>query len=154
MSVRLSEEEAWEMLGSSHTGILTTLRRDGFPVTLPVWFVTEDRTVLVAGPGLTKKFSRVRHDGRASFLVESGYRWAELQAVQLDRSSRDRGRPGLGAHRRPARRQVQRGPHAESRRCPRAPEPATTRPDRSSASSPRARILSWDNARLDPNRGR
>ena len=153
MSVRLSEEEAWEMLGSSHTGILTTLRRDGFPVTLPVWFVTEDRTVLVAGPGLTKKFSRVRHDGRASFLVESGYRWAELKAVQLT-----------------GRAEIVDDPDWEhidalldakykGARTPRAEMPESARARYDSARSlirivPETRILSWDNARLDPNRGR
>jgi hypothetical protein len=31
----------------------------------------------------TKKIARVRHDPRASFLVESGERWVELRAVHL-----------------------------------------------------------------------
>ena len=35
MSVRMSDDEAWEFLSSSHTGILTTLRADGRPVA--VW---------------------------------------------------------------------------------------------------------------------
>ena len=39
MGVRLSEEEAWAELATAHTGILTTLRRDGRPVSLPVWLV-------------------------------------------------------------------------------------------------------------------
>ena len=39
MSVRLSDEEAWAELAAAHTGIFTTLRRDGRPVTLPTWFV-------------------------------------------------------------------------------------------------------------------
>ena len=30
--IRLSEDEAWDVLDKSHTGILTTLRRDGMPV--------------------------------------------------------------------------------------------------------------------------
>ena len=83
MSIRLSEDEAWEVLRTAHTGIFTTLRRDGFPVSLPVWFVVEDRTILVAGPAVTKKFARVRHDDRVSFLVESGERWRELRAVHV-----------------------------------------------------------------------
>jgi len=83
MSIRLSEGEAWEVLRTARTGIFTTLRRDGFPVSLPVWFVVEDRTILVAGPAVTKKFARVRHDDRVSFLVESGERWRELRAVHV-----------------------------------------------------------------------
>jgi Pyridoxamine 5'-phosphate oxidase len=38
-------DEAWEAVGAAHTGILTTLRRDGGPIALPVWFVVDDRTV-------------------------------------------------------------------------------------------------------------
>lgn len=83
MSVRLSEAEAWDVLATSHTGIFTTLRRDGMPIALPVWFVALDRTVCLAAPSRTKKVARLRNDPRASFLVESGERWAELQAVHL-----------------------------------------------------------------------
>jgi hypothetical protein len=42
-----------------------------------------DRTVYVAAPSRTKKLARLRHDPRASFLVESGERWVDLQAVHL-----------------------------------------------------------------------
>jgi PPOX class probable F420-dependent enzyme len=83
MSVRLSADEAWAVLEAAHTGVFTTLRRDGVPIALPVWFVVLDRTVCLAAPSRTKKIERLRHDPRASFLVESGERWAELQAVHL-----------------------------------------------------------------------
>ena len=83
MSIRLSPDEAWEVLERSHTGILTTLRRDGSPITLPIWYVALDRTICFVAPSKTKKISRIRHDPRASFLVEAGERWAELRAVHL-----------------------------------------------------------------------
>jgi general stress protein 26 len=86
MSIRLTEHEAWEVLEHSHTGILTTLKADGWPVTLPVWFVVVDRTIGMMAPSRTKKVSRIRRDPRASFLVESGERWAELRAVHLSGS--------------------------------------------------------------------
>ena len=84
MSVRLAPDEAWSVVEAAHTGILTTLRADGRPVALPVWFVVLDRTVCMSAPTRTKKVARIRHDPRASFLVESGERWAELEAVHLD----------------------------------------------------------------------
>ena len=40
MGVRLDDDEAWAELDAAHTGILTTLRRDGWPVSLPVWFAS------------------------------------------------------------------------------------------------------------------
>ena len=83
MGVRLSEDEAWAVLAAAHTGVFTTLRRDGMPIALPVWFVALERTICLAAPSRTKKVARVRNDPRGSFLVESGERWAELQAVHL-----------------------------------------------------------------------
>jgi general stress protein 26 len=70
-------------LARSHTGILTTLRADGSPVTLPIWFVALDRTICFVTPSRTKKVARIRNDRRGSFLVESGDRWAELCGVHL-----------------------------------------------------------------------
>lgn len=83
MSIRLSRDEAWERIERSHTGILTTLRADGHPITLPVWFVAVDRQIYVSTPPTSKKVSRARRDPRASFLVESGELWRELAAVHL-----------------------------------------------------------------------
>jgi PPOX class probable F420-dependent enzyme len=83
MSIRLSSDEAWHVLSQSHTGILTTLRRDGSPISLPIWFVALDQTICFSTPSRTKKVGRIRRDPRASFLVESGERWAELRAVHL-----------------------------------------------------------------------
>ncbi|MGH3596321.1 MAG: pyridoxamine 5'-phosphate oxidase family protein [Mycobacterium sp.] len=83
MGIRLTTSEAWEVIAASHTGILTTLRGDGMPVSLPVWFVVDQHTIAIMTPSGTKKVSRIRRDPRASFLVESGKRWAELRAVHL-----------------------------------------------------------------------
>jgi nitroimidazol reductase NimA-like FMN-containing flavoprotein (pyridoxamine 5'-phosphate oxidase superfamily) len=83
VGVRLDADEAWAVLAAAHTGIFTTLRRDGMPIALPVWFVAIDRTIGLAAPSRTKKIARLRRDSRASFLVESGDRWVELQAVHL-----------------------------------------------------------------------
>lgn len=86
MGVRLDADDAWEVLGQAHTGILTTLRRDGTPISLPMWFAAVNRTICFGTPPQTKKVIRLRNDPRASFLVESGEQWAELQAVQLNGS--------------------------------------------------------------------
>ncbi len=83
MTIRLTLDEAWEAVESAHTGILTTLRRDGVPIALPVWFAVDDRSIVMRTPAGTKKIARVRHDPRASFLVESGERYVELRAVHL-----------------------------------------------------------------------
>lgn len=78
---RMTEDEIWAFVTNAHTGILTTLRRDGSPVALPLWFVCLDRQIYFTTRG--RKLERIRHDSRASFLVESGEKWSELKAVHI-----------------------------------------------------------------------
>jgi hypothetical protein len=82
MGVRMSEDEAWDFLAGGHTAVLTTLRRDGWPVTLPLWYVVLERVVYVATPPSSKKVGRIRHDDRACLLVERGSAWVDLAAVE------------------------------------------------------------------------
>lgn len=83
MSIRLSEEEAWAEIERAHTGIFTTLQRDGWPISLPMWFVALDRHVYLSTPSRSRKLARIRRDSRGTFLVERGKRWAELCAVMM-----------------------------------------------------------------------
>jgi hypothetical protein len=80
-SPRMTEPEIWDYVTDSPTGILTTLRHDGVPVALPIWFACVDRTIYIQTRG--KKLLRIAHDRRASFLVESGHRWVDLKAVHF-----------------------------------------------------------------------
>ena len=79
----LDEEAAWQRVAESHTCVFTTLRRDGRPVALPLWFVAFDQRLYVRSLAAGKKVSRIRRDPRASVLVEAGERWRELSAVHL-----------------------------------------------------------------------
>ena len=45
----MTSDEAWARIESAHTGIITSLRRDGTPVALPMWFCVVDRAVHVGG---------------------------------------------------------------------------------------------------------
>lgn len=148
VSVRLSPAVAWAVLASAHTGIFTTLRSDGVPVTLPVWFVVLDERIYVSGPAPAKKVARVRRDPRCSFLVESGQRWAELSAVSLtgtativtDATLLDRVAAALEEKYHAYR--TSRADMPEQTRAHYGTERATIE------ILPDDRILSWDNARL------
>lgn len=83
MGVELSEREAWSLIAGSHTGILTTLRRDGSPVATAMWFVVLDDTVYLRTLARSAKAANVRRDPRVSFLVEHGRAWAELRCAHL-----------------------------------------------------------------------
>lgn len=78
---RLTNDEVWEYVADAHTGIMTTLRRDGMPISTPLWFAAVDQAIYVHTRG--KKLKRIGHDERASFLVESGVAWRDLTAVHF-----------------------------------------------------------------------
>ncbi len=80
-SPRMTADECWAYVADAHTGILTTLRRDGMPIALPLWYACLDQAIYAQTRG--RKLQRIRHDPRASFLVETGDRWADLKAVHL-----------------------------------------------------------------------
>jgi PPOX class probable F420-dependent enzyme len=147
MGVSLTDDEAWEFLARGHTAIFTTLRADGSPVSLPVWYAVTGRRVYLQTPAGAKKTARVRRDSRACLLAESGRNWAELAGVML-----------------PARATVlSPGPEADDAadmlrqkyaafRAPAAAVPAATK-DRYADTviirmDPAGPIISWDNARI------
>lgn len=81
MGIQFSDDEEREFLSTAHTGIVTTLRKDGWPISLPVWFVHLGGAIYLRTPARSKKVARVRNDDRACFLVEAGEAWKELRAV-------------------------------------------------------------------------
>lgn len=83
MGVRLTDDEAWEMVESAHTGIFTSMTSAGWPVSLPIWFVVLERQIYLRTPEGAKKLARIGRDDRGCFLVERGERWAELAAVEM-----------------------------------------------------------------------
>lgn len=148
MSVRLSPDEAWVVVAAAHTGIFTSLRRDGVPIALPIWFVALDRRIYVSGPSTAKRVARVRRDPRVSFLVESGERWAELRAVHLTGRAWVVTEPELLA-----RVAAALDAKYAAFRTRRSAMPVATRAHyevelATIEITPDAHILSWDNARL------
>ncbi len=146
--IRLSVDEVWDTLHRAHTGVLTSLRRDGMPISLPVWFVALDRRIYVSGPAHTKKFARIAHDPRVSFLVESGERWIDLVGVHLTGTARVVDDPGL------RQRVAAALDHKYGQfRTPRDEMPDATRSHYETVVTtieilPDDRVLSWENARL------
>ncbi len=146
--VRMSDDETWDFLSNGHTGILTTLRRDGQPISLPVWYAALDRTIYVVTRG--NKVERVRHDARCSFLVESGERWAELRAVHLE----CRGRVVQADSDLATAIAEEMDRKYSTYRTSRQAMPAKTKKHYASAAgatielSPQGRALPWDNRKL------
>jgi PPOX class probable F420-dependent enzyme len=148
MGIRLSDEEVWSFLDTVHTGIFTTQRSDGAPISLPMWFVALDRAVYVRTLEASKKAQRMRVNPRVGFLAETGLRWAELKAVQFvgkaevvdDPDERSRVAAALDAKYRGFKTERAEQPSATRRHY--SGEWVTVR------IVPEGRILSWDNAKL------
>ncbi len=143
----MSDEEAWTFLEAGHTAILTTLRRDGWPVSLPLWYVVDERVVYVTTPASSQKVARIRNDDRACLLVERGDEWAELAAVQFAMRATVLV-PGPEADRASGRFAAK----YEAFRPPRGRAPDVTKRRYSSRVvirlDPAGPPISWDNARI------
>ena len=62
-------EKREQFLAKTRLGILTTLRRDGSPISVPVWFEWDSEAVRIfTGQGSTK-VKRLQHDPRMTLLV-------------------------------------------------------------------------------------
>jgi PPOX class probable F420-dependent enzyme len=66
---QLTDEERDAFLAEPRYGILTTLRGDGSPVAVPVWFDWDGAKVRMFTTEGTSKMRRIRNDARATVLV-------------------------------------------------------------------------------------
>lgn len=83
MGIALDEDELWGYVTDARTAVVTTLRRDGWPVSLPVWFAVLDRRIYFKTFPTMRKAARISRDPRAAFVVEDGQEWTRLRAATL-----------------------------------------------------------------------
>ena len=74
----MSDGQRDEFLAGKRYGILTTLRADGSPVAVPVWYGWDGRSLKMFTHVSTSKIKRIRRDPRASVLVANAV--GELEA--------------------------------------------------------------------------
>jgi nitroimidazol reductase NimA-like FMN-containing flavoprotein (pyridoxamine 5'-phosphate oxidase superfamily) len=79
----MTESDPWSLLSAGHTGILTTMRRDGFPATLPIWYVVRDHKIFAMSTASARRSARIRANPKVSFLVEGGLGPRELHGVHV-----------------------------------------------------------------------
>lgn len=65
----LTESEVRDFLAEPRLGMLTTLRSDGSPVTVPVWFEWDGEAARVFSSVTSAKVRRIQRDPRATLLV-------------------------------------------------------------------------------------
>lgn len=65
----MTDAERDAFLADRRYGILTTLRADGAPVSVPVWYEWDGSTLRMFCHEASGKLRRLQHDARASVLV-------------------------------------------------------------------------------------
>lgn len=83
MGIRLDEKEINDFLSKGHTLILTTIDKDGYPHSTPLWFVYMDSLIYTRGRRRGQKTLNIQRNPKVSCLVEEGDRWRDLKAVMI-----------------------------------------------------------------------
>ena len=81
-TIALTPEEQRRFLEASHTIILTSLDRQGYPHSIAMWYVADpDGTVLMTTFAKSQKAVNLRRDPRCALLLESGRTYPELKGL-------------------------------------------------------------------------
>ena len=82
--IALTREEQRQFLDESHTVILSTIDRRGYPHSVAMWYVVDpDGTVLMTTFAKSQKAVNLRRDSRCALLVESGRKYEDLKGVLI-----------------------------------------------------------------------
>lgn len=82
--IALTPAEQREFLGTSHTCILTSLDRRGYPHSVAMWYVVDpDGAVAMTTFAKSQKAVNLRRDPRCAVLIESGRSYDELKGLLI-----------------------------------------------------------------------
>ena len=82
--IGLTPEEQRQFLDQSHTVILSTIDRRGYPHSVAMWYVVDpDGTVLMTTFAKSQKAVNLRRDPRCSLLVENGRKYENLKGLLI-----------------------------------------------------------------------
>ena len=82
-AIRMSDEEAADLLEEEKTVICATNGHDGFPHLMPLWYVVRGATLWAWTYAKSQKTKNLERDPRATLQVEAGLDYAELRGVML-----------------------------------------------------------------------
>ena len=83
MATSMTPEEVREFLKTQRTLIVSTLKRDGAPVSHALWFTYLDDAVYFDTQSESFKARNIRRDSRVCCLVEAGEKYFELRGVMI-----------------------------------------------------------------------
>lgn len=82
--IRMSAEEQLAFLDEERTVIATTLGPNGWPHSMPMWFVIRKGEVWMWTYRSSQKVRNLERDPRATLLVEAGATYDQLRGVMIE----------------------------------------------------------------------
>jgi PPOX class probable F420-dependent enzyme len=82
--IQLSEDEQRELLESERVVIVSSLGRNGWPHSMPMWYLVRDGEMWVWTYAKSQKVRNLERDPRATLLVETGHEYTELRGVMIE----------------------------------------------------------------------
>lgn len=82
--ITMSEKEIVEFIDERSVVILASVKSDGRPHLVPMWFIPNGTTIEVWSYGSSQKTVNLRRDPRATLLLETGTDYGELRGVSLE----------------------------------------------------------------------
>jgi PPOX class probable F420-dependent enzyme len=82
--IKLSDSELLQLLGEERIAVVSSLGPNGWPHSMPLWFVPRDGVVWIWTYAKSQKVRNLERDPRATVLVESGHEYGELRGAMIE----------------------------------------------------------------------
>jgi PPOX class probable F420-dependent enzyme len=82
--IKLSEAELLELLDGERIAVVSSLGPQGWPHSMPLWFVPRDGEIWIWTYAKSQKVRNLERDPRATVLVETGREYGELRGAMIE----------------------------------------------------------------------
>jgi PPOX class probable F420-dependent enzyme len=82
--IKLSDEEARELIDSERIVVVSSLGPRGWPHVMPLWYVPRDGEIWIWTYAKSQKVKNLERDPRATLLIETGVEYQDLRGIQIE----------------------------------------------------------------------
>ena len=82
--IKLSQDELLELLEAERVAIVSSNGANGWPHSMPLWFVPREGEVWIWTYAKSQKVRNLERDPRATVLIETGHEYGELRGAMIE----------------------------------------------------------------------
>jgi PPOX class probable F420-dependent enzyme len=82
--IKLRDSELLELLDGERIALVSSLGPNGWPHSMPLWFVPREGVVWIWTYAKSQKVRNLERDPRATVLVETGHEYGELRGAMIE----------------------------------------------------------------------